>query len=65
MVTVGFVVEGDSDELLPQSKLFRDWLRNKCNMELVDPVVNAGGTGNMCNRKIGIFVEKLIELGRT
>ncbi len=59
MVKVGFVVEGDSDEFLPRSKLFREWLRSECKMELVDPVVNAGGNGNMCNRKIGIFVEKL------
>lgn len=59
MVTVGFVVEGDSDEFLPQSPAFRTWLRNECQLEVVDPVVNAGGNGNMCSRKIGIFVEKL------
>lgn len=59
MVTVGFVVEGDSDEFLPQSPAFRDWLRKECNLEVVDPVVNAGGNGNMCNRKIKDYVDKL------
>lgn len=59
MVTVGFVVEGDSDEFLPQSPTFRAWLREECGLEVVDPVVNAGGNGNMCSRKIGVFVEKL------
>ena len=59
MVTVGFVVEGDSDEFLPQSPAFRGWLRKECNLEVVDPVVNAGGNGNMCNRKIKDYVEKL------
>lgn len=59
MVTVGFVVEGDSDEFLPQSKAFRDWLSQECNLEVVDPVVNAGGNGNMCNRKIKDYVDKL------
>ena len=59
MVTVGFVVEGDSDEFLPQSQAFRNWLRDECNLEVVDPVVNAGGNGNMCNRKIKDYVDKL------
>ncbi|MBY0578984.1 MAG: DUF4276 family protein [Burkholderiales bacterium] len=59
MVTVGFVVEGNSDEFLPQSEAFRNWLRDECNIEVIDPVVNAGGNGNMCRRNIGVFVEKL------
>lgn len=59
MVTVGFVVEGDSDEFLPLNPIFRDWLLNECNIVVVDPVVNAGGNGNMCTNKIGIFVDKL------
>lgn len=59
MVTVGFVVEGDSDEFLPISQTFREWLRQSCNLQVVDPVVNAGGNGNMCSRNIGVFVDKL------
>lgn len=59
VVTVGFVVEGDSDEFLPQSPAFRTWLRDEYQLEVVDPVVNAAGNGNLCSRKIGVFVEKL------
>lgn len=59
MVTVGFVVEGDSDEFLPQNKAFRSWLRDNYNIKVVDPVVNAGGNGNMCNRKIKTYVDNL------
>lgn len=59
MVTVGFVVEGDSDEFLPQSQVFREWLRTECDLEVVDPVINAGGNGNMCGRKIINYVAAL------
>lgn len=59
MVRVGFVVEGDSDIFLPQSPAFRDWLRSECNLEVVDPVVNAGGNGNMCKRNIKDYVAAL------
>lgn len=59
MVTVGFVVEGDSDEFLPRSEAFRNWLREECDLEVVDPIVNAGGNGNMCTRKIKDYVDKL------
>ena len=50
MVTVGFVVEGDSEKRLVESKLFRKWLRENCNSEVVDPVVNAAG--NMCSSNV-------------
>lgn len=59
MVSIGFVVEGDSDVYLPQSKTFRDWLRNDFGIEILDPVVNAGGNGNLCSRNIGEYVERL------
>ena len=59
MVTVGFVVEGDSEKRLIESKLFQQWLREDCNLEVVDPVVNAAGSGNMCSRNIGVLVENL------
>ena len=31
MVTVGFVVEGDSEKRLVESELFKKWLREDCN----------------------------------
>ena len=50
MVTVGFVVEGDSEKRLVESELFRRWLREDCNLEVVGQVVNAAG--NMCSRNV-------------
>ena len=50
MVTVGFVVEGDSDKYLVESELFRTWLREECNLKVVDKVANA--KGNMRSRYI-------------
>lgn len=59
MVTVGFVMEGPSDKQLVESSLFRTWLREHCHLQVLDPVVDAGGNGNMCNRNIGVYVAKL------
>ncbi len=59
MVTVGFVVEGASEKRLVESELFRKWLREDCNLEVIDPVVDAAGSGNMCSRNIGVFVKNL------
>lgn len=59
MVTVGFVVEGASEKRLVESELFQQWLREDCNLEVVDPVVNAAGGGNMCSRNIGVLVGSL------
>lgn len=59
MTTVGFVVEGHSESVVVESPRFRQWLRKKCNLEVIDPVVNAGGNGEMCNRKIGDFIALL------
>ena len=59
MVTVGFVVEGPSDKRLLESDLFRSWLLESCNVKVIDPVVDAGGNGQMCSRNIIVFVEKL------
>jgi len=59
MVRVGFVVEGASDKKLIESESFRAWLRDECGIQVLDPVVDAGGNGQMCNRNIGVLVEKL------
>ena len=58
MVTVGFVVEGDSDKYLVESELFRKWLREECNLKVVDKVANA--KGNMCSR----YIENQVRLLR-
>ena len=57
MVTVGFVVEGASEKRLVESELFRKWLREDCSLEVVDPVVDAGG--KMDSVHIEAFVKNL------
>lgn len=59
MVTVGFVVEGPSDKKLVESELFQTWLREDCGLDVASPIMNAGGKGQMCSRKIIEHVEKL------
>jgi len=59
VVTVGFVVEGPSDRKLVESESFQAWLREACGLDLVLPVVDAGGNGRMCSRKIIAYVKDL------
>ena len=59
MVTVGFVVEGASESLLVESELFQTWLREECNLEVVDRVVDVKGNGNMRARNIEDHVRLL------
>lgn len=59
MIRVGFIVEGPSDKKLIDSQRFKDWLRDECRLEIVDPIVDARGNGNMCSRKIPDLVDGL------
>ena len=59
MVTVGFVVEGASEKRLVESELFQTWLREECNLEVVDRVVDVKGNGNMRSRYIEDHVRLL------
>lgn len=59
MVTVGFVVEGDSEAALVNSSRFRDSLQHHTKLRVVDPVVNAGGNGGQCSRNIELHVNRL------
>jgi len=59
VVSVGFVVEGDSDKIFVESVQFRIWAKEKCKLKIVDPVVNAKGKDNMCSRKIPELVQAL------
>lgn len=56
---MGFVVEGPSDKKLVESESFQTWLREDCGLDLVPPIVDAGGNGEMCSRKIVAYIEKL------
>jgi len=51
MVKVGFIVEGDTEKVLVDSKGFRDWCSG-IGIEVVEPVINAGGSGNLLPHNI-------------
>jgi hypothetical protein len=50
VIKVGFVVEGVSDKKLIESAAFKDFAQQKCGLEILDEVVDAGGNKNMCSQ---------------
>lgn len=58
MVTVGFVVEGASDERLVDSDYFKNLLSENYGLDVVK-VINTNGNGNMCSRLIGSYIDLL------
>lgn len=58
MVKIGFIVEGDSEKIVIESAVFRKFLCNH-NFELVDPVTNAKGAGNLLPKNIEEFINRL------
>lgn len=46
MVKIGFIVEGDTEKILIDSKGFRAWTKAN-NIEICTPVINAKGGGNL------------------
>lgn len=58
MVKVGFIVEGDSEKIIVESTAFAQMLKDT-GFELVHPVINAQGGGNLLPQNIGTFVSTL------
>ncbi|MDM8547379.1 DUF4276 family protein [Candidatus Venteria ishoeyi] len=56
VVKVGFVVEGDCEKILIESKHFRDWAV-QYELEICDPVIDVRGGGNLCPQQIQPYVE--------
>ncbi|NOR69285.1 MAG: hypothetical protein GQ532_06245 [Methylomarinum sp.] len=56
MVTVGFIVEGVSDKKLIESTTFQCWAEQTYQLKIINPVIDAGGNGNMCSRLIERYV---------
>lgn len=46
MVKVGFIVEGDSEKKMLESKAFKQWCE-KNGISIVSPIIDAGGGGNL------------------
>lgn len=59
MVKVGFIVEGDSETILIKSPMFRNWCQNK-GLSIVDPVINAGGGGNLLPKYLVNYLERFL-----
>ncbi|UFH50038.1 hypothetical protein [Pseudomonas sp. KNUC1026] len=58
VVGVGFIVEGDSEKIVVEAGAFRDLLAVN-GLELISPVLNAKGGGNLLPRNIGAFLGRL------
>lgn len=59
MVKVGFIVEGGSEKIIVESEAFKSML-NDNDFELVTPVIDAKGGGNLLPQNIDVFVERLL-----
>ena len=62
MVKAGFIVEGASERIVVESPMFRGLLR-ACGYELVTPVVDAKGGGNLLPQNIEAFIARLDTAG--
>jgi hypothetical protein len=58
MVKVGFIVEGDSEKIVIESSDFKAFLQEN-DFELVNPVVNAKGGGNLLPQNIDAYLGRL------
>lgn len=57
---VAFIVEGGTEKILLNSEPFSAWLTS-LNLELVQPIVDATGGGNLLPHKIGDMIDTLKE----
>lgn len=62
MVKVGFVVEGACEKIVIESAVFKDFLQRN-DFELIEPVVDANGAGNLLPHNIEPFIGVLEEKG--
>jgi len=58
VVKVGFIVEGDTEKILLESKNFKDWTKN-IGIDICHPIENAKGSGNLLPKHIVPLVERL------
>lgn len=62
MVKVGFIVEGDTESIIVNSPAFISFLREQ-GFELVAPVIDAKGGGNLLPKYVDNFVGRLQQAG--
>lgn len=62
MVTIGFIVEGDTEKILFSSDAFKDYLTS-ININYIPEIINAGGNGNLLPHNITEFTQILVNKG--
>lgn len=58
MVKVGFIVEGSCEKIIIESEAFKNFLHRN-GFELVEPVIDANGGGNLLPQHIEPFISAL------
>ncbi len=58
MVKVGFIVEGNTEKIVINSQEFKSFLKDM-NLDIVDPVIDANGNGNLLPQNIEPFIKRL------
>lgn len=61
MVRLGFIVEGNTEKIIIESLRFADWL-NEQGLELVKPVIDAEGGGNLLPQNILPMINTLNQM---
>ena len=56
-IKIGFIVEGGSEKVIVESTQFRDFL-DRNGYELVTPVIDAEGGGNLLPQNLEVFIER-------
>lgn len=62
MVTIGFIVEGDTEKILFSSTAFQNYLTS-INVNYIPQIINAEGNGNLLPHNIREFTQTLIDKG--
>lgn len=58
MVKIGFIVEGKCEKIVVESETFKNLLQ-KNGFELIEPVIDANGAGNLLPENIEPFIDVL------
>ena len=58
MVRVGFIVEGDTERIIIESAIFKQWAKTQ-GLEVCTPVIDAKGGGNLLPQNIVPMVNQL------
>lgn len=62
MVTLMFIVEGECEKILVEHLIDQDWF-SQFDLQVVKPVINVSGGGNLCPHNINTHIELARSLG--